>query len=196
MVKKFENNLENSINESIIAKRSLIALDKKIKSAIFMITQKLNRGGKIMLCGNGGSAADAQHLAAEFIVRLKPKLNRKPIAAISLAQDTSTITACGNDYNFDVQFSRSLEALGKKEDILIVISTSGNSKNIINVLKIAKKMKISSVGFLGNKGGKAKKLCNIPLVVNSNNTARIQETHIFLGHFIFETVENRLLSKK
>ena len=121
-----------------------------------MITQKLNRGGKIMLCGNGGSAADAQHLAAEFIVRLKPKFNRKPIAAISLAQDTSTITACGNDFNFDVQFSRSLEALGKKEDILIVISTSGNSKNIINVLKTAKKMKISSVGFLGNKGEKQK----------------------------------------
>ena len=161
-----------------------------------MITQKLNRGGKIMLCGNGGSAADAQHLAAEFIVRLKPKLNRKPIAAISLAQDISTITACGNDFNFNVQFSRSLEALGKKEDILIAISTSGNSKNIINVLKTAKKMKISSVGFLGNKGGKAKKLCNIPLVVNSNNTARIQEAHIFLGHFIFETVENRLLNKK
>ena len=149
-----------------------------------------------MLCGNGGSAADAQHLAAEFIVRLKPKFNRKPIAAISLAQDTSTITACGNDFNFDVQFSRSLEALGKKEDILIVISTSGNSKNIINVLKTAKKMKISSVGFLGNKGGKAKKLCNIPLVVNSNNTARIQEAHIFLGHFIFETVESSLLGKK
>ena len=196
MVKKFENNLEKKINESIIAKRSLIDLSKEIKRAIFMITQKLNRGGKIMLCGNGGSAADAQHLAAEFIVRLKPKFNRKPIAAISLAQDTSTITACGNDFNFDVQFSRSLEALGKKEDILIVISTSGNSKNIINVLKTAKKMKISSVGFLGNKGGKAKKLCNIPLVVNSNNTARIQEAHIFLGHFIFETVESSLLGKK
>jgi len=196
LVKKFENNLEKKINESIIAKRSLIDLSKEIKRAIFMITQKLNRGGKIMLCGNGGSAADAQHLAAEFIVRLKPKFNRKPIAAISLAQDTSTITACGNDFNFDVQFSRSLEALGKKEDILIVISTSGNSKNIINVLKTAKKMKISSVGFLGNKGGKAKKLCNIPLVVNSNNTARIQEAHIFLGHFIFETVESSLLGKK
>lgn len=196
MVKKFENNLEKNINESIIAKRSLIDLSKEIKSAIFMITEKLNRGGKIMLCGNGGSAADAQHLAAEFIVRLRPHVNRKPIAAMTLAQDTSTITACGNDFNFDVQFSRSLEALGKKEDILIVISTSGNSKNIINVLKTAKKMKISSVGFLGNKGGKAKKLCNIPLVVNSNNTARIQEAHIFLGHFIFETVENRLLSKK
>lgn len=193
MVKKFENNLEKKINESIIAKRSLIDLSKEIKRAIFMITQKLNRGGKIMLCGNGGSAADAQHLAAEFIVRLKPKFNRKPIAAISLAQDTSTITACGNDFNFDVQFSRSLEALGKKEDILIVISTSGNSKNIINVLKTAKKMKISSVGFLGNKGGKAKKLCNIPLVVNSNNTARIQEAHIFLGHFIFESVEDILI---
>jgi D-sedoheptulose 7-phosphate isomerase len=196
LVKKFENNLEKNINESITAKRSLIDLSKEIKSAIFMITEKLNRGGKIMLCGNGGSAADAQHLAAEFIVRLRPHVNRKPIAAMTLAQDTSTITACGNDFNFDVQFSRSLEALGKKEDILIVISTSGNSKNIINVLKIAKKMKISSVGFLGNKGGKAKKLCNIPLVVNSNNTARIQEAHIFLGHFIFETVENSLLSKK
>ena len=103
MVKKFENNLEKKINESIIAKRSLIDLSKEIKRAIFMITQKLNRGGKIMLCGNGGSAADAQHLAAEFIVRLKPKFNRKPIAAISLAQDTSTITACGNDFNFNVQ---------------------------------------------------------------------------------------------
>ena len=124
---------------------------------------------------------------------LKPKFNRKPIAAISLAQDTSTITACGNDYSFDIQFSRSLEALGKKNDILIAISTSGNSKNIINVLKTAKKMKIFSIGFLGNRGGKSKNLCDIPLVVNSNNTARIQETHIFLGHFIFESVETRII---
>ena len=193
MVKKFNYNLENSIIASFKAKKSLINLNKEIERTISIITRKLNQGGKIMLCGNGGSAADAQHLAAEFIVRLKPKFNRKPIAAISLAQDTSTITACGNDYSFDIQFSRSLEALGKKKDILIAISTSGNSKNIINVLKTAKKMKIFSIGFLGNRGGKSKNLCDIPLVVNSNNTARIQETHIFLGHFIFESVETRFI---
>ena len=193
MVKKFNYNLENSIIASFQAKKSLINLNKEIERTISIITKKLNQGGKIMLCGNGGSAADAQHLAAEFIVRLKPKFNRKPIAAISLAQDTSTITACGNDYSFDIQFSRSLEALGKKNDILIAISTSGNSKNIINVLKTAKKMKIFSIGFLGNRGGKSKNLCDIPLVVNSNNTARIQETHIFLGHFIFESVETRII---
>ncbi len=193
MVKKFNYNLENSIIASFQAKKSLINLNEEIERTISIITKKLNQGGKIMLCGNGGSAADAQHLAAEFIVRLKPKFNRKPIAAISLAQDTSTITACGNDYSFDIQFSRSLEALGKKNDILIAISTSGNSKNIINVLKTAKKMKIFSIGFLGNRGGKSKNLCDIPLVVNSNNTARIQETHIFLGHFIFESVETRFI---
>ena len=193
MVKKFNYNLENSIIASFQAKKSLINLNEEIERTISIITRKLNQGGKIMLCGNGGSAADAQHLAAEFIVRLKPKFNRKPIAAISLAQDTSTITACGNDYSFDIQFSRSLEALGKKKDILIAISTSGNSKNIINVLKTAKKMKIFSIGFLGNRGGKSKNLCDIPLVVNSNNTARIQETHIFLGHFIFESVETRFI---
>ncbi len=193
MVKKFNYNLENSIIASFQAKKSLINLNEEIERTISIITKKLNQGGKIMLCGNGGSAADAQHLAAEFIVRLKPKFNRKPIAAISLAQDTSTITACGNDYSFDIQFSRSLEALGKKNDILIAISTSGNSKNIINVLKTAKKMKIFSIGFLGNRGGKSKNLCDIPLVVNSNNTARIQETHIFLGHFIFESVETRII---
>ena len=196
MVRNIYKDLENSVNESFSAKKSLINIKSEISKAILIISRKLSQGGKIMLCGNGGSAADAQHLAAEFVVRLKPKFNRKPIPAISLAQDTSTITACGNDFSFDIQFSRSLDALGKKEDILIIISTSGNSKNIINVLKAARKKRIFSIGFLGNRGGKSKKLCNIPLVVNSNNTARIQEAHIFLGHFIFESVENKLFNKK
>lgn len=152
--------------------------------------------GKILLCGNGGSAADAQHLAAEFLVRLRPHVNRKPIAAISLAMDTSTITACGNDYSFEKLFSRNLEALSEKNDILIVISTSGNSKNILNVLKTAKKLKIFSIGLLGNNGGKAKKLCNKSIVVKSKNTATIQESQIFLGHYIFEEVEKKLLQIK
>ena len=149
-----------------------------------------------MLCGNGGSAADAQHLAAEFLIRLKPDINREPIPAIALAQDTSTITACGNDYKFQDHFARILYALGDKNDVLIVISTSGNSKNIINVLRQAKKKKIFSIGFLGNLGGKAKKLCNISLIVDSKITARIQESHIFLGHYIFEKVENELLKSR
>ena len=152
--------------------------------------------GKILLCGNGGSAADAQHLAAEFLVRLRPHVDRKPIAAISLAMDTSTITACGNDYSFDKLFSRNLEALSAKNDILIVINTSGNSKNILNVLKTAKKLKIFSIGLLGNNGGHAKKLCNKSIVVKSKNTATIQESQIFLGHYIFEEVEKKLLKNK
>ena len=184
------------IEDSILAKKSLLKFEKKIDLAITKIFYSLKNSGKVMLCGNGGSAADAQHLAAELLVRLRPTVNRKPIPAITLAQDTSTITACGNDYNFNFQFSRCLEALGKKEDILIVISTSGNSKNIINVLKKAKKLNIFSIGFLGSFGGLAKKNCDLPLIVKSTNTARIQESHIFLGHYIFEKVENELLKSR
>ena len=163
--------------------------EKKIDLISNKIFQKLNNGGKILICGNGGSAADSQHLAAEMLVRLRPNINRKPIPAISLAQDSSTLTACGNDYNFDQIFSRNLFALGNSNDILLVISTSGNSKNIINVLKASLKKKIFTVGLLGNKGGKAKKFCNQHIIVPSSTTARIQEIHIFLGHIILENVE-------
>jgi len=190
------NDLKKQILISNSTKESLLKIEKQINNSIIAIVSRLKKKGKIMLCGNGGSAADAQHLAAELLVRLRPTVNRKPIPAITLAQDTSTITACGNDYNFNFQFSRCLEALGKKEDILIVISTSGNSKNIINVLKKAKKLNIFSIGFLGSFGGLAKKNCDLPLIVKSTNTARIQESHIFLGHYIFEKVENELLKSR
>ena len=133
--------LKKTIESSIKAKKSLISIEKKILLAVKIIFEKLSQGGKILLCGNGGSAADAQHLAAEFLVRLNPKINRMPIPAISLATDVSTILACGNDYSFNKVFSRNLEALGTKNDILIVISTSGKSKNILEVLKTAKKKK-------------------------------------------------------
>ena len=189
------NSLILDINKSHNAKKSLLKIEKQIDKAINHIFKKLKKGGKIMLCGNGGSAADAQHLAAEFLIRLKPKFNRKPIPAITLSQDTSTLTACGNDYNFDLNFSRTLEGLGKKNDILIAISTSGNSKNIIKVLKQSKKMKIFSIGFLGNGGGKSKNFCSLPLIVDSNETTRVQESHIFLGHYIFERVEAKLFKK-
>lgn len=166
-----------------------------LNKIIKLINKKLNLGGKILLCGNGGSAADAQHLAAEFLIRLRPNVNRIPIPAISLSTDTSTLTACGNDYKFDDVFLRPFMALSKKNDVLLTISTSGNSKNIIKVLNQAKKNKITTIGFLGNKGGKAKDLCDYKLIVNSKNTARIQEVHIFLGHFIFTEVENLILKK-
>jgi D-sedoheptulose 7-phosphate isomerase len=191
--KKF---LEIAIKNSNACKLSLLKIEKEIISAIKLIHLTLKNKGKIIICGNGGSAADAQHLVAEFLIRLRPKVNRRPLAAISLASDTSTITACGNDYDFNQIFSRPFTALANKKDILIVISTSGNSKNIINVLKVAKKMKIKTIGFLGSKGGSAKKMCNIKLIVSSNETARIQESHIFLGHYIFESVENLIINKK
>lgn len=187
--------LKNSILESIKAKNSLLFIEKNINYAINKIYKKIKKGGKVFLCGNGGSAADAQHLAAEFLIRLRPHVNRKPIAAISLAMDTSTLTACGNDYSFNKIFSRNLLALSNSKDILIAISTSGNSKNIIDVLKTAKKKKIFSISFLGNYGGAAKKYSDINLIINSRTTARIQESHIFLGHYIFECVEDMLLKK-
>jgi D-sedoheptulose 7-phosphate isomerase len=193
--KKF-NSLSSIIEESVVAKRSLVKIEPKIKLAIHKVYSKIINGGKVFLCGNGGSAADAQHLAAEFLVRLNPKVNRRPLAALSLSVDTSTLTACGNDYSFDDIFSRNLEALATPKDILIAISTSGNSKNILKVLKTAKKKKIFSIGFLGCGGGQAKKICDLPLLVNSKITARIQEAHIFLGHYIFDCIEKLILKKK
>ncbi len=133
-------------------------LEKDINIVISKITTLMKKGGKILFCGNGGSAADAQHLAAEFLVRLRPNINRRPLPALSLATDTSTITACGNDYGFENIFSRVFNAISSKNDILFVISTSGNSKNIIKVLKDAKRQNIYSVGLLGKGGGVAKKI--------------------------------------
>lgn len=191
IVEKFKK----TIDEKIILENKVSHLSSEVKFSIDKIYKTLKKGGKIFLCGNGGSAADAQHLSAEFLVRLRPHVNRKPFPVISLALDTSTLTACGNDLGFEQIFARNLEALANKKDLLIAISTSGNSKNIINVLKYAKRKKIYSICFLGGSGGSAQKISNYNLIVPSNNVARIQEIHIFLGHFIFEEVENLLIKK-
>ncbi len=197
MKHNFNNFYNKKFAEAILLKKKLnnSNFKKKVLFAIDKIYSSINSGGKILLCGNGGSAADAQHLAAEFLVRLRPHINRKALPALSLAMDTSTITACANDYSFKYLFSRNLDAIGSTKDILIVISTSGNSSNILEVLKLAKKKKIFSIAFLGNNGGKAKKISNMNLIVPSKTTARIQECHIFLGHLIFEAVENLILTK-
>ena len=184
-----------SLEESINAKKSILKILNKVEYAIEIITKCINNGNKILICGNGGSAADAQHLAAEFLVRLRPKINRRSLPVIPLATDISTITACGNDYNFNKIFSRTLSGIGSKDDILLAISTSGMSKNILNVLKAAKKKSIKSISFLGFNGGKAKIISDVSLIIDSKNVARIQEAHIFLGHFIFEKVENNIIKK-
>ena len=196
MKSKISVELKNQLNENIEVHKNILKMSEDIIDVINNIHKRLKKGGKILFCGNGGSAADAQHLAAEFIIRLRPHINRNPISALSLAQDTSTLTACGNDYSFDDIFLRPFKALAKKNDILICISTSGNSQNILKVLKEAKKNKIYSVSFLGKGGGEAKKLSNKPMIIPSKNTARIQECHIFLGHFILEKVEDIIISKK
>ena len=184
------------LNLNVETHLQLESLFPDIEKAIKIIHKKIKSGGKLMLCGNGGSAADAQHLSAEYLVRLRPNVNRKPIPAISLAQDTSTLTACGNDYDFSDVFRRPFQALAKKNDVLIAITTSGNSLNVIKVLKDARSKKITTLGFLGGSGGKCKKFCDIKLIAPSKSTARIQECHIFLGHFIFEQVENLILKKQ
>ena len=181
--------IKKDIKESIILKRKIEKFSKEIIGSVNLVANTLTKGGRLFLCGNGGSAADAQHLAAEYLIRLKKNNNRKSLPAISLAMDTSTLTACGNDLGFSNIFSRNLEALGKKSDLLIVLSTSGNSLNVLKALKLSKKMELQSIALLGSKGGKMKGLANEEIIVPSHNVARIQEAHIFLGHLIFELAE-------
>ena len=149
-----------------------------------------------MLCGNGGSAADAQHLAAEMLIRLRPDNNREGVPAIALAQDTSTITACGNDFGYEVLYERMVQSLGKKGDVLIGISTSGNSENILLSMERAKKLGIIVFGFLGSGGGNAAMLCDHAFIVPSHNTGRIQEAHITAGHALMECIEDLLIENK
>lgn len=156
----------------------------------------LRAGGKILFCGNGGSAADAQHLAAELLVRLRPHINRAPLAAIALTLDASTMTACGNDYGFEAHFERMVQALGRPGDVLIGITTSGKSANVIRALQAARQVQIRTIGLLGCGGQPALAHCDLALVVPSSETGRIQESHITAGHAIMELVEDAVLSGK
>ena len=157
--------------------------------------QAIENGNKILLCGNGGSAADAQHLAAELLIRLRPNLTRQTLPAIALAMDTSTLTACGNDLGFDVIFERMVEALGKPGDVLIGITTSGKSPNVNKALIKAKELGITTVGFLGKNGGPAQEFCEFTFNAQTEVTARIQELHITAGHIVMELVEEHLIEK-
>jgi D-sedoheptulose 7-phosphate isomerase len=153
----------------------------------------IQSGGKVIFCGNGGSAADAQHIAAELLVRLRSDRERDGLSALTLAQDTSTLTACANDYGFNHIYERPLRALGRKGDVLVGISTSGNSENVIQAMLAAREMGISVLGFLGGQGGRALALCDVCFIPPATtDTGRIQEAHITAGHALVELIEDAL----
>lgn len=187
-------NIETIFDQSI----SLINKSKKNSELINQVIDTIlccyKNNGKIIIFGNGGSAADSQHFAAELVGRFK--INRQSIPAISLTTDTSIITAIGNDYSFDDIFSRQCEAIVNKNDVVIGISTSGNSKNIIRGLQKAKTKGSKIIGILGNDGGQIADIVDISIIVSSKNTARIQEVHKIILHIICEKVEEHLFKKK
>tara|TARA_B100001057_G_C22865183_1_gene956159 strand:+ start:3659 stop:4267 length:609 start_codon:yes stop_codon:yes gene_type:complete len=163
---------------------------KNINQISNLIANSLKKAGTVFWCGNGGSASDSQHLSAELLGRLKK--NRRPLRSISLSSNISAITCISNDFGYDKIFSRQIEGLARKSDIIVCISTSGRSKNILEALKIAKRKKIKTISFLGGNGGKALKLSQNSIVIPSKNTARIQEMHIFVGQLICSNVEKIL----
>mgnify|MGYP001641448574 FL=1 len=168
--------------------KATFTLEADIKKACETAVATLKAGGKILLCGNGGSAADAQHIAAELTGRYKTE--RGALAGIALTTDTSALTAIGNDYGYEFVFSRQLEALGREGDLLIAISTSGNSGNVVKALELARKIGIKTIGLSGRTGGAMNELCELNLVVPSNDTPRIQEMHIMIGHIICQAIDD------
>lgn len=182
--------IEDIFKESIHVKEATLDSNRdKIILAVKSITGSLKKNRKVIFFGNGGSAADSQHIAAEFIGRFQKE--RKALSAIALTTDTSILTALGNDYGFDIIFSRQIEGLAQKGDVAFGISTSGNSKNVIEGIKKAKRLGLTTISLTGCLGGKLAKLTDISLVVPSNKTARIQESHICIAHAICELVENQ-----
>jgi len=183
MASLFENNLTDHAS-LVEASRDL---NDKVVEAAKLATECLRNKRKILIVGNGGSAADSQHFAAELVGRFVR--DRKPLAALSLSTDTSLLTSVGNDYSFDDIFSRQVIALGQEGDILFAISTSGNSVNVVKAVKAASTLGIKTVGLLGNDGGELKHLCDVSITIPSNVTARIQELHILLIHTLCGLIE-------
>jgi D-sedoheptulose 7-phosphate isomerase len=188
--KKFIN---ESLTESSETKLKIIdECSEDIISASELIIDAFRNGNKLLLCGNGGSAADCQHIAAELVIRMSHKIKRPALPAIALTTDTSYLTAGGNDIGFENVFARGVEGLGSAGDVLLAISTSGNSGNVIKAVEMAKSKGMKTIGFLGGNGGKLKLIVDKPIVIPSSNVQRIQEGHITVAHIICEIIEEEL----
>ncbi len=189
--------IKNIISASIQTKKEILNDDaflKKIENAVDAIANAFDKGNKVLFCGNGGSAADAQHLAAEFSGRFYK--NRKALPAEALHCNTSYLTAVANDYSYDVIYARLIEGIANEGDVVIGLSTSGNSTNILKAFEVAKQKKIITIGFTGTTGGKMKDVSDYLFNVPSTDTPRIQESHIMIGHIICELVEEKLFAEE
>jgi D-sedoheptulose 7-phosphate isomerase len=184
------SNLNETINTSVRTLESLKNLEREVSQAVDLIEQCLRAGNKLLVCGNGGSAADASHFATEFVVRFVK--DRRALPAICLASDSGILTAAGNDYGFDEVFARQVAAFGVAGDLLICLTTSGKSKNLIRALEEAKARKLKTIAFLGRDGGSTVGIANVDLLVTSDSTARVQEAHHLLLHVLCEIIESRL----
>ena len=187
----FSEQITQMVNQSADIIKKSISLNSEINITVDSIVNSIKNGNKLIIFGNGGSAADAQHIAAELIGRYK--LERKSFPAISLTTDSSIITSLSNDYSYDIIFARQCESLVSQGDVVLGISTSGNSINVLEGLKISKLKGAITIGLLGNSGGKIKDVVDVPITVESNNTAKIQEVHRVLYHIICELVEKELV---
>lgn len=194
---ELRRHVEHLFERSIALKREVAAHHAQtiIDIAKRMVSAILD-GRKILLCGNGGSAADAQHLAAEMLVRLRPHVDREALPALSLAADMSSVTACANDYSYDAYFARMVRALGVPGDVLIGISTTGKSPSVVQALVAARDTGMTTIGLLGGSGMPALEVCDAALVVPSEETGRVQETHITAGHAMLELVEDLWLQQR
>lgn len=186
----YKNFIQEEFHKHIEAStKALPSMLDSIQKSAQLLVECLNDGHKILICGNGGSAADSQHFAAELTGRYKRE--RKGLPAIALSVDTSALTAIGNDYGYEFTFSRQVEALANKGDIIFGISTSGNSANVLNALKVGKSLGCKNIGLSGRDGGAMNELCDINLIVPSNDTPRIQEIHILVIHTLCDIIENQ-----
>ena len=186
--------LQHAVGESAAALRSLGELDQQLRIAVDLIEECLASGRKLLVCGNGGSAADAAHFATELVVRFSGE--RRGYPAISLTSDAGLLSAAGNDYGFAEVFARQVAAFGLSGDLLICLTTSGNSPNVQRALAVAKELGLKSIAFLGRDGGETKGMADVELVVRSDVTARIQEMHMLLLHVICEALDSRWIPAK
>jgi D-sedoheptulose 7-phosphate isomerase len=187
---EFSSNLDRAINDSVRTLESLKNLEREVTRAADVIEQCLRAGNKLLVCGNGGSATDASHFATELVVRFVK--NRPAFPAICLTSDSGILTAAGNDYGFDEIFARQVAAFGVPGDVLICLTTSGKSKNVVRSLQEAKERRLKTIAFLGRDGGSTVGIADLDLLVKSDSTARVQEAHHLLLHVLCEIIETRL----